>query len=324
MAPEESTNSRYTKAREWVLLTGNRAVLAGAILLLVAVLLTASLLTGVAGVQNSDPITRTFSALIGGNLTLITIIISINQLILAREFATPDELEDRIDEMLAYRREAEQLAATRTSPITPDEFLDFLSHSMAGHAQTLRESAAETDDASLRTAIKSYADRLIDQSEQTSTVLEEREHGAFDAVIVVFDIGFVEDLHTARRLRAQYADDLPTSARDGLEDIIQLLESIGVARQYFKTLYLQRELAEVSRLLFYVGVPAVVVSLLANWFFGHQGILTDTVFQAIILLSTIVALSPLIVLFAYIVRAATIAKRTAALMPFAIRDETDV
>lgn len=324
MAPQDSTDSRYGRVREWVLLTGNRAVLAGSILLLIAVLLTVSLLTGVAGVQNSDPITRTFSALISGNLTLITIIISINQLILAREFATPDELEDRIDDMLTYRREVEQLAATRTSPITPDDFLDFLSHSMAEHAQTLRESAADTDDESLRVEIDSFADRLIAQSEQTSTVLEERRYEAFDAMIVVFDIDFVEDLHTARRLRACDADDLPTTAVDGLEEIIQLLESIGVARQYFKTLYLQRELAEVSRLLFYVGVPAVVISLLANWFFGHQGILTDPVFQAIVLLSTIVALSPLLVLFAYIVRAATIAKRTAALMPFAIRDETDV
>lgn len=154
-------------------------------------------------------------------------------------------------------------------------------------------------------------------------MLETAKYGTFETVLALFRVEYTKYLHMGRRIRARYDDDLSPAEIKTLDEIIRLLELVGVARQYFKTLYLQRELTDVSRLLFYVGIPAVLASLLANWIYRNDAVLTAPALDVTVLLSTIVAVSPLVVLFSYVVRAATIAKQTASVMPFTVQDKAE-
>jgi hypothetical protein len=79
--------------REWFLLGGNRLVIAGGVVILIFGLLSVAEWTGLILLTETMPMFYLFSSLIGGNPTLITVVVSINQLLLSREFSSPGELQ---------------------------------------------------------------------------------------------------------------------------------------------------------------------------------------------------------------------------------------
>lgn len=317
LAAEESPLAR------WALLEGNRHHVAAVVLAGFLLFLGALLLSGIVAVQNDTALTRLFTAFVAGNLTLVTVAISINQLILSRELGTPDEFRDRIEEVIRYRHEVESAAEAAVSPITPEEYLDFLARQIRTHAERFREQTRGVDQR-CRSEAANYSETLVAQSEQISAALETRPSSAFHTLLTILDVDFTTDLYRTERLRSAHADSLPAAATDTLDDIYELLEYTGVARQYFKTLYVQRELALLSRKLLYTGLPAVAVSVLAVWVYGHPtgAALDGPTLQILVLGATTVALAPLAILVAYILRVTAIARRTATLMPFEISERS--
>lgn len=316
---------RDSRVTEWVLLTGDRVFVAAVVLFAILVFVAGLLWLDVVAVVDGGALTRSFSALVGGNLTLITIVISVNQLVVSREFGTPAELQDRIEEMMAYRHEAEDTADVPVSPVTPYDFLNFLFRATRKHALTLQEvtaeaeaAEAETGDRPLRSDVGEFVETILDQTALATESSAESPTEALPALLTILEMDFTGDLYEARRLGEIYGDSLPADATVALAELIQLFEYIGVLRQYLETLYLQRELALFSRRLFYVGIPAVAVSFLTNWLYGYQqGMVVDGLaLQVVVTLAAVIAFAPLSFFFAYILRVATITRRTAALMPF--------
>lgn len=126
-------------------------------------------------------------------------------------------------------------------------------------------------------------------------------------------------LYLARTFRTDRADAFADTAP--LDDLIELLESLAIARQTFKTLYVQHELAVLSRLLLYVGFPTLVGGGLLVISYPT---LVETVGSRFFLLAvaaggvTLVFL-PFVVLLSYSLRISTIAARTADFGPFVPR-----
>lgn len=327
-ATEESRGeipwSEMSAPTRWVLLEADRRVLVAAMLLGVVALFGGALLADVAAVTNDDSLTRLFSSLVVANVTLVTVAITIIQLILSRELAAPDELHDRIRQVIEYRHDVEAAADVDVSPVTPDEFLEFIAAQIREHAESLRASAAGDVSPTCRAAVDDYAATLVDQSDRIEATLEERPVGSFDTLLTILNADLTRDVYVAERLRTGCDDALPPAATRELDDVYSLLEYMGVARQYFKTLYLQRELAVLSRRLLYVGVPAVASSTLTVWLYGHPGgaVLRGPALAAAVLAATVVALAPLAVLVAYILRLTTITRQTASLVPFKIGDRS--
>jgi hypothetical protein len=127
----------------------------------------------------------------------------------------------------------------------------------------------------------------------------------------------------ARRLATDYEDVLPSRARDLLVDLRELSVSMDVLRQYFKALYVQQELATLSRLIAYTGVASFVVSVFLTLLFARGTPLVGVVpLEALISVSLGIAFSPFAVLVSYMVRIATIVQRTTAPGAFTPRRET--
>ena len=111
---------------------------------------------------------------------------------------------------------------------------------------------------------------------------------------------------------------------DRLDELKRVLKLFAVGREYFKTLYYTREVADLSRTLLAVSLPAILVTVTtilainANllpdvWMLGLPPLLT---FVAI---SFTVALTPFLVLTSYMLRLATVTRRTATAGPFNLR-----
>lgn len=78
LADGRTTRSTVDRAREWILLDGDRFVVAAGVLLAVFGVLVAARRLGWIPLARSQPVLYVFSALISGNLTLITVVVSIN------------------------------------------------------------------------------------------------------------------------------------------------------------------------------------------------------------------------------------------------------
>lgn len=82
-------------------------------------------LLGIVPLESTQPLFSVYGGLIVGNLTPITVIVSINQLFLSRELQASGELRTRIEDIVEYREEIESTAG-KIAPATPLGFLRIL------------------------------------------------------------------------------------------------------------------------------------------------------------------------------------------------------
>lgn len=103
----DAEDSLLTHLEEWFLLEGDRRTVALVALGLLSVFVVGPFAVGAVPLLNVQSLFYVFSALLGGNVTLITVVVSINQLLLSHELKDPGELRSQIDEVIEYRRNVE-------------------------------------------------------------------------------------------------------------------------------------------------------------------------------------------------------------------------
>lgn len=316
---------RESPVKRWVLLDGNRYVLAALLSILVFVICVSFGLTGFVPVTDPGAGSTLVGAIVGGTLPFVTIVLAINQLVLAQELGGTGDLEDRFDAMTSFRREVETRTGTDVSPAAPADFLGLVVDAVADRAETLRSEVRRTDDPRLASEVENFVDAIAVEAETVTEALEDAEFGTFDALSSVLGHFNGAHLYMARTLRSRYADDLSAEARETLDALLGLFGDLAVARQTFKTLYMEYELAHLSKLLLYVGFPTL---LGGGIFLLTYGAVVDAVGDPIVLVivvSAVVTLVflPFVVLLVYTLRIATIASRTADFGPFVPRVEPE-
>lgn len=127
----------------------------------------------------------------------------------------------------------------------------------------------------------------------------------------------------ARRLQLGFQEALPDETQQALSNTIEALELFSIARMQFRTTYTQRVLARLSRQLLYVGLPALLAVMILG-LLGPSFLVGVSKDAQIILVSALfsVALVPLAVLSAYLLRVAVVSERTIAAGPFVSRPKT--
>ena len=301
--------------KRWLLLDGDRLVIAAVLAVGVFLSVVGLHLAGVLRVRNAEAVVTLLSALVGGTLPFITIVLAINQLVLSQELGWTDELSERFQGMVTFRRRVEELTGTTVSPISPADFLKHIVVASIDRGETLPEALGE--DASRETVedVERFADALASEGRPVIEALDDAQFGTFNALSAVLGHHQGGHLHTARVLRLERADAFDDT--DPLEEVIELLEVLAVARQTFKTLYVQHELALLSRLLLYVGFPTLVGGGILVMV--YPTLAGDVAIETLVVVAatgvTLVFL-PFIVLLSYSLRIATIAARTADFGPF--------
>ena len=315
----------------WLLLGAPRWVVALAVLGCVGLGVAVALALGTAGVERAvtegDAAETLFQALLTAIVTGVTLVVSINSLVLSQELGAVGDQRERMEGSLSFRETvADELDAT-TSPPEPSAFLRSLVELSGQRARELDEAVGQGHDETVRERVETYVDELAENADAVADRLEGAQFGTFEVVFASLDFNYSWKIYQARRLRGEHGDELSEAAEEALDAVVDALELFGPAREHVKTLYFQWELIDLSRAMLYAAVPALVVSV--------AGILTlDTTgtFQGatlgvanlgwVVLGAGLVALAPFAVLFAYVLRIATVAKRTLAIGPFVLR-ETD-
>lgn len=307
----------------WLVLTGNRLLLAGLLTSAFGVGVLALMLSGAVSVRNTMRMMYLFQVLVAGNLTLLTIVLSINQLVLSREFNTPGELRDQIRNVLTYRDSVEETADRSTMPVTPSNFLFALLDGMQSTARRLGEDARAEERSRVADEVDTLCSELTADVDRIEDVSPNSESRIFNALVDSLETNYSHQLNEAHRIQTVYADELSSTVSDELDELIQSLEQVDIARQYFKSIYMQSELARLSRVLLYVGVPAATSSLLLLFIYAGAPGTPVTIDNLELFVPVVVVLgfSPLAVLSAYVLRIAVVAQRTVAITPFVTPNE---
>lgn len=319
--PEISRSSRREEGLSqavvaWLLLHGDRRLVAGFIVLGIVVVIGTLATTGIISVGPDGYAGTLFaSGLTAGLVTLLTLALSINQLILSRLFGSPDELADRLAGTRELRSTVERLAGVPSSPTDPAAFLSLLAGTLRERANALETSLATLDweeSSEVTTTVRAVA-RYADGIEQRLSA----EASIVEVLEVILGTEYAEHLVAIQHLQQAYATSLPEDVQTEVHALDELLESLAITRQFFKTLALQQDFARLSRLIIFSGLFALGIAIALTLVYR-----TDAVTVPVALLPVIVSLgigsilAPLAAFVAYLSRAATIAHRTVSVGPF--------
>ena len=305
----------------WLLLDGHRISIACGLVLVVSVVVLAAAHLGFAAIGPESRAATVFaSGLLSGTVTLVTIALSINQFILSRVFGSPNDLRDRLAGTRELRDRVREHAGEPSVPNDPAEFIELIAITLRNRAERLR-TALDDSDWDPPPEVDRYAEGIGEYGDGLASKVESRT-AIVNVLAVVLGTEYARNLTTTERLRNTYDDQLPEAARAELVVIDELLESIAVTRQFFKTLTLQQDFARLSRVVAYAGLAALVASLLLALVYRPNSVTVPIRFLPLVFgVGVGVVVTPLAVFIAYILRAATIARRTVSVGPFVPPEE---
>lgn len=332
MTPDRSNGTR--SLFRWTVVDGNRLVVAGTLLGAILVGLLGLLAVGLFPLAPGDPLYLLLSSFLGGNLTLITVVIAINQLVFSRELGSPGNLEQRTRNAVEYRDQVEEVMDQAVSPVLPGSFLLVLHTNLDTRAQALGETLGESADGgqkgdkteTLESELSALVDALRTDVQTVTETLDPSgaDEQIFGAIAATLGTTQAQQLYDLSRIETTYDAALSDAQRQLLESIREHLLHIDVARKYFRTVYITKELSFLSRVLLIVGLPAqlFIASTLAVYDLAAVETLPTWAIVSATIVALVACFAPLAILASFVLRLSWVAQRNATVMPFAA-SETD-
>ncbi|WP_440988878.1 hypothetical protein [Haloarchaeobius baliensis] len=309
-----------------VLLETNRRIVAAGIagFVFVGTVVLGLAVAGPAQLTAGDPIETLFQAHVTAIITGVTLVLTLNQLVLSQELGAAGDQRERMEGAMTFREDVADAVGLAIAPADPAEFLTAMLDAADERAEALADAASADGEAAEH--VTALTDAVRSNAATTSNSLEGSEFGDFDVVSAALDFNYSWKLYAAKRLSSEHADELSEEAQEALDDLIDLLSLFGPAREHIKTLYFQWELVDLSRAMTYAAVPALLVTSTvlvffdptAPWLAGSTLGIADVLL--VFALANTVAVVPFAILLAYVLRVATVAKRTLSIGPFILRD----
>lgn len=337
MPDDNSMRSRIhgSRFRLWLLVGANRWVVAALVLAIVfgslAILVALDPVPLGEVVENSDPIETVFQAMLTSIITGVTLVVTINQLVLSQELGAVGDQRERMQGSLEFRENVAEEIDVPVSPADPAVFFQAILDAIEDRARQL-EDRVSTADPDSREEFEAYVEELVQSTEVTRVQLEDAEFGSFDVVGAILGFNYSLKIYEGKRLAARYGEDAPEGERaldeegvETLDTVLHLLEQFGLAREHVKTLYFQWALVDLGRAMLYSSIPALAVSTGSMLVLDDAGTIGGSLLGVsnlawLVLLAVTVSLAPFAILLSYVLRIATVTKHTLAIGPFILRE----
>jgi hypothetical protein len=317
--------------RQWFMITGNRLAVAFVLLSVVFLALFAwgmvrplemrTLLT------ETNTVQTLFNTMLSGIILLVSIVVSVNSIVLSQELTSLDQQQGRIESSMEFSRNIGDYVSDGVAPTTPPAFLDVLLDTIWGQVTDLREICAEVPDDSLQNDFDTFAAKVQTHVDEVNAQLEGEDGGTAGILLAGLSYDYSWQLYAVRKLRAKHENALPPAGHDVIDELLEALKYFATGRGYFKTLYYEQEFANLSNALLYVSLPAIVfmshflLALDAAQIPDVQLLGIDPLMIYVIFAYTF-ALAPYIVFTAFLIRSTVVARRTLGAGPFVVRHDT--
>ncbi|MCG1007388.1 hypothetical protein [Halorubrum lacusprofundi] len=301
---------------EWVLMEGDRRVVASGITVSIVGIIGALIWGDMLAVGPDSAVDSLFSSgLTAGVITLITISLSINQLVISRVFGTVKSLTDRLDGARELHEDVATLAGQPSSPNDPSAFLSLIAQTLSERVATLR-AMNESGDWDPPSEVTNALRDIGEYGENIDSHLDDNIQ--VDSVLTIL-LGpeYAVNLNAIQHLQNGYAESFSEAVQAELQAIDELLESIAIVRQFYKTIALQQDFAELSRMIVYTGLIAFVTTIAVTLIYRENTVsIPPSTVPIVVSLGIGVVTVPLTLFVSYILRAATVARKTVSVGPF--------
>lgn len=302
-----------------IFLTLNRLILTA---LLLALLFGSLILIGQMGpvalrttIAEADALWWVFSPLLTAIVTAVTLVVSVNQLVLSQELGALGDQEARMENALAFRASLEDVIEDKVGPAAPNEFLATILTRIAAVAGMIH-SSVDTGQSSQQERF----DAIESEAIAAAGAVEDSSFGGFSLIHASLQFEYARWLYELEAL-----SETDTIDSEEIEDLRFLLERYGIAREHFKTLYFQAELVVLSRRMLISAFPALVVTFGMLLTVDAESISGSILgFDWIVLLvaaAFTIAVLPFALLTVYVLRIATVAKQTLSIGPFLLHEQ---
>lgn len=313
-------------ARDWFLFEANRLTVTGVLTIACFVLLTGFSMLDLpfqSILGDGDTIETLFQTLIGVLITGMTLVVSINQLVLSEEFGSLGRQRERMDKSMTFRKDSER-EFQWTGPPEPNRFLSTLINTSVDRAKAVQEAVNGNRDPLLRDRVEQLVDRIATSADEITDELEDAPFGEFTIMQAALSYNYSWKIYLVRRLYWEHQESLSEDEQDAIDNLVDILELFGPAEEFFKAHYLQWELVNLSRRILYTGVPALIFSIYAALYLKPE-VVSGSVFNVPVLVWLInggvtFALIPFFIFTAYVFRTASIAKKSGAIGPFVLHE----
>lgn len=321
----ERERARQSRVNQWLLLHGNRLLVAGLLTGVTFVSFVSTVATlgppFVEQIAAQDTIETIFATMLTVIVTGTTLVVTIGQLVLTQENGPLGDQRERMADSMTVRESTAELIGS-PSPLDPAVFLSEILQSTAQRATALQASVDETDGA-LQAEINGVTSSVIQNAETVCNRLDGAQFGTFNVIAAALEFDYGSKIFRIEQIADDFEDDLDPDHLQRLADLKEPLSLFGPAREHVKTLYFQWGLIELSQLILYAAVPALVVSGImvavvdsgtfpgATLGIDHIVIVVGAAFA--------VTLVPFMLFVAYVLRILTVAKRTLAIEPLRLR-----
>ncbi|WP_114576826.1 hypothetical protein [Saliphagus sp. LR7] len=264
-----------------------------------------------------------FGTMLSALITGVTLVVTISQLILSQENGPLGEQRTRMSETMDFRDYMRDLTG-KPAPADPSAFLRGLVDATESRADELEEVVQDSENDEFAGEVEEFVESVTGNAETVREKLDGAKFGTFDVVYAALDYNYSWKVFQIERLEDDYRDALDEEGWEAFDELRTALSMFGPAREHVKTLYFQWALIDLSRLILYLAIPAIVVS-------GMMVVFVDTATAPgstlgvenllwLVGAAFTFTLSPFLLLTAYITRIATAAKRTLAIGPLILRD----
>lgn len=319
--------SGESRIKIWLLLRLNRLLVTGLLTLtfFVAFMIWSVGLTP--PLQAKTPETGTietlFSTMIPVIVTGTTLVVTINQLVLSQETGPLGDQRRRMAEAMDFRTYAGDLFGG-VVPAEPATFLRKLVEATERRAEALDRVAVEGDNDEFADQVTAFVDSLHGNAKEVEEQFEGAQFGTFDVLFAALNFNYSWKIFQVERLTQEFDSSLTDSQRTALNDLMTALSMFGPGREHIKTLYFQWELINLSQYILYVATPAILIAGGMLTFvdvatFGGT-ILSIPTITWVFGIAFSITLIPFFLFTAYILRIATLAKRTLAIGPLILRE----
>ncbi len=311
----------------WMLLEGNRYAVTGALLSLtfVSLLVIGSIWTFEMNrlLTESQTVQSVLTTFLGGIILLVSIVVSINSIVLSHEITAIGTQEERIESIIEFRREVGRIAGTDEAPTDPSSFLRVMTGRIKNRARAIGD-VDEAGEEEFAEDIVACIESISETAKALEDTLDRANGGEFRSLWLGLETDYGPMMNRIRDLTSTHGNHLSEGQGEQFDELIQLFELFATGQEFFKTLYYSHEITGLSRTLLTISLPSIIITAWATlaisanllpdfWLFGLPPLLTFVAF------TLTVALAPFLVLTAYMLRVATVTRRTAAMGPFVLR-----
>lgn len=177
-----------------------------------------------------------FSSLLSGAILLVSVVVSINSVVLSQEMTELEDQQTRIDASMGYHRETEKYIEAEITPARPADFLRAVLYALPTQTATLVDIAADSPNEAFQEDVKEFADSVAEGIDDARDTLATARMDSFRVLLAGLNYNYSGQLHAARGLRHRYGDDLSEETQDVVDEMVSTLKHIGTGRECFKSL----------------------------------------------------------------------------------------